>query len=89
MYTCREKVLCVAGFLPRDTAKHHRKVILSVLQEALDQAKVNTNDIDVVCYTKGPGMGAPLQCTAIVARTVAQLWNKPIIGVNHCIGRIL
>ena len=46
-------------------------------------------EIDVICYTKGPGMGAPLQCTAIVARTVAQLWNKPIIGVNHCIGRIL
>ena len=38
---------------------------------------------------QGPGMGAPLVSTAIVARTVAQLWNKPIIGVNHCIGRIL
>lgn len=27
--------------------------------------------------------------TALVARTVAQLWNKPIVAVNHCIGRIL
>jgi tRNA A37 threonylcarbamoyltransferase TsaD len=34
-------------------------------------------------------MGAPLVSVAIVARTVAQLWQKPIIGVNHCIGRIL
>lgn len=34
-------------------------------------------------------MGAPLVSVAVVARTVAQLWNKPIIGVNHCIGRIL
>ena len=25
---------------------------------------------------------------AIVARTVAQLWKKPLIGVNHCIGHI-
>ena len=33
-------------------------------------------------------MGAPLVTVALVARTVAQLWNKPIIGVNHCIGRI-
>ena len=33
-------------------------------------------------------MGAPLASVAIVARTVAQLWNKPIIGVNHCIGHI-
>ena len=32
-------------------------------------------------------MGAPLVSVAVVARTVAQLWKKPIIGVNHCIGR--
>ena len=40
------------------------------------------------CCTLGPGMGAPLVSVAVVARTVAQLWNKPIIGVNHCIGHI-
>lgn len=76
------------GFLPRDTAKHHRANVLVVLKEALDQAKIDPKDIDVVCYTKGPGMGAPLVSVAIVARTVAQLWQKPIIGVNHCIGHI-
>lgn len=25
---------------------------------------------------------------ALVARTVAQLWGKPLLGVNHCIGHI-
>lgn len=77
------------GFLPGETAMHHRKVIIDVLKEALNDAGVKPKQIDVVCYTKGPGMGAPLVATAIVARTVAQLWNKPILGVNHCIGRIL
>lgn len=76
------------GFLPRDTAKHHREHILDVLQKAMDDAKIRPQDIDVVCYTKGPGMGAPLVSVAVVARTVAQLWNKCIIGVNHCIGHI-
>ena len=33
-------------------------------------------------------MGAPLVSTAVVARTVAQLWDKPLVGVNHCVGRI-
>nr|CAI5852067.1 unnamed protein product [Callosobruchus analis] len=33
-------------------------------------------------------MGAPLATVAVVARTVAQLWNKPLLGVNHCIGHI-
>lgn len=36
---------------------------------------------------KGPGMGAPLQSVALVARTLSLLYNKPIIGVNHCVGR--
>ena len=45
-------------------------------------------DIDCVCFTKGPGMGAPLVSVAVVARTVAQLWGKPLVGVNHCIGHI-
>eukprot|EP01135_Chromosphaera_perkinsii_P001193 Nk52_evm4s161 gene=Nk52_evmTU4s161 len=76
------------GFLPRDTALHHRKHVLAVLRQALDEAEVTPDQIDVVCYTKGPGMGAPLVSTAVVARTVAQLWGKPIIGVNHCVGHI-
>lgn len=33
-------------------------------------------------------MAPPLLTVAIVARTVAQIWNKPILGVNHCIGHI-
>lgn len=50
-------------------------------------ANVKPKDIDVICFTKGPGMGAPLVSVALVARTLAQLWNKPIVGVNHCIAR--
>lgn len=76
------------GFLPRDTAKHHQKNILDLLDKALKEAGVRANDIDVVSYTKGPGMGAPLVSVAVVARTVAQLWNKPMVAVNHCIGHI-
>ena len=29
-----------------------------------------------------------LQVGAIVARTLSQLWKKPLIPVNHCIGHI-
>lgn len=77
------------GFLPKETAQHHRQNVLAVLKDAIDKSGIKTQDIDVICYTKGPGMGAPLATVAIVARTVALLWNKPLLGVNHCIGRIL
>lgn len=76
------------GFLPRDTAKHHRENIIDILRRALKEAKITPQEIDCVCYTKGPGMGAPLVSVAIVARTVAQLWKKPMVAVNHCIGHI-
>ncbi|KAL8176476.1 UNVERIFIED_CONTAM: hypothetical protein K2H54_035320 [Gekko kuhli] len=76
------------GFLPSDTARHHRSCILDVLQEALSEAGVKPSDIDAVAFTKGPGMGAPLVTVAVVARTVAQLWGKPLLGVNHCVGHI-
>lgn len=33
-------------------------------------------------------MGAPLVSVAVVVRTLAQLWKKPIVAVNHCIGHI-
>ena len=39
-------------------------------------------------YTKGPGMAQPLSVGALVSRTLSSLHNKPIIGVNHCIGHI-
>jgi len=76
------------GFLPRDTAKHHQKNVLVLVQEALAQSKLTPQDIDVLAYTKGPGMGAPLRSVAVVVRTLAQLWAKPIVAVNHCIAHI-
>ena len=77
------------GFLPKDTAKHHRSWVVRLVQQALSDANVKVDDIDCVCYTKGPGMGAPLQSVALAARTLALLWGKgeKIVGVNHCVGR--
>lgn len=76
------------GFMPRETANHHRDHVISLVRKALNDANVTLNDVDVVCYTKGPGMGAPLTTVALVARTIAKIYEKPIVGVNHCIGHI-
>lgn len=75
------------GFLPRDTAKHHRSYVVKLVQQALKQSGIPIDDIDCVCFTQGPGMGAPLQSVAIAARTISLMWDKPLVGVNHCVGR--
>ncbi|KZF22666.1 peptidase M22, glycoprotease [Xylona heveae TC161] len=76
------------GFLPKDTAKHHRSWVVNLVKQALKEAGVSAADVDCICYTKGPGMGAPLQSAAIAARMLSLLWDKPLVGVNHCVGHI-
>lgn len=76
------------GFLPRDTARHHRNWVVRLIKQAIEQAGVKVQDLDCLCFTQGPGMGAPLQSVVIAARTLSQLWNVPLVGVNHCIGHI-
>lgn len=76
------------GFLPRETAWHHQKHIVALVQTALDVAQMTPNDITCICYTKGPGMGGPLRSCAICARTLSLLWKKPLVGVNHCVAHI-
>ena len=75
------------GFLPKDTAKHHRSWVVRLIKQALKEAGVTVEDVDCICYTKGPGMGAPLQSVAIAARMLSLLWGKDLVGVNHCVGR--
>ena len=76
------------GFLPSETAEHHRKHILAILKEALTIAKITMKQINLICYTKGPGMGPPLSVGALVARTLSEMHKIPLIGVNHCVGHI-
>lgn len=75
------------GFLPSDTARHHREWVIRVLREAVKKAGLRFSDLDVIAFTKGPGMGTPLQVGALVARTLSQLYDIPLVGVNHCVGR--
>ncbi|KAL3480676.1 tRNA N6-adenosine threonylcarbamoyltransferase [Aspergillus californicus] len=76
------------GFLPKDTARHHRSWVVKLVKKALKEARISVDDVDCICYTKGPGMGAPLQSVALAARTLSLLWGKELIGVNHCVGHI-
>jgi tRNA A37 threonylcarbamoyltransferase TsaD len=100
-------VSSLPGFLPHDTARHHQAHILDLVKQALAEAKLVPEQLDAIAYTKGPGMGGPLQSVAVVrvfclcfvchhteqnaflqvVRVLAQIWKKPIVAVNHCIGR--
>ncbi|KAK0554205.1 putative tRNA threonylcarbamoyladenosine biosynthesis protein kae1 [Tilletia horrida] len=78
-----------SGFQPKDTAVHHAHWAIPVARQAIQSSGISSlSNIDCICYTKGPGMGAPLQTVSLVARTLSLLYKIPLLGVNHCIGHI-
>lgn len=76
------------GIHPYEASQHHLKKAKKVLQDALIKSKVSIKDIDVIAYSAGPGLGPCLRVGAVVARTLANYYNKPLTAVNHAIGHI-
>ena len=76
------------GMIPAEVANHHIKYFNKVLEEAFRKSKLKTNDIDIIAYSQSPGIGNTLRIGAMVARSLAVMLNKPIIGVNHCIAHL-
>ena len=76
------------GIHPREASRHHVENSASVLSECLDAAKIGIGDLDIVSYAAGPGLGPCLRVGAVVARSLASYYDKPIYPVNHAIGHI-
>lgn len=76
------------GIHPREASRHHIEASNRVLKEALDLARVSMVEIDAVGYSAGPGLGPCLRVGAVVARTLACYYKKPLVPVNHAIGHI-
>jgi N6-L-threonylcarbamoyladenine synthase len=77
-----------SGIHPREASRHHSRVASKVLNQALETAKIKPNQIDLVSYSAGPGLGPCLRVGATVARTISLMLNAPLIPVNHAIGHI-
>lgn len=76
------------GLHPREAANHHGDVVTSVISKALDDADISVKDVDLVSFSKGPGLGPCLRVAATAARSLSSSLGIPIMGVNHCIAHI-
>ena len=76
------------GVIPRDAALHHSDNVPELIRLGLEQAKISKNELDLVCFTQGSGMGPCLRVDAVAGRTLAKMLNKPIIGVNHQVAHV-
>lgn len=76
------------GIHPREAAEHHAANLVNLIKKSLEESHINTTDVDLVAFARGPGLGPALRTVATAARSLALSLNVPIVGVNHCIGHI-
>lgn len=70
------------GIIPENAAREQVKSIIPVIKEAL------VTNIDAIAVTIGPGLIGSLLVGTETAKTLALVWKKPIVPVNHLIGHI-
>ncbi|MCH1959003.1 tRNA (adenosine(37)-N6)-threonylcarbamoyltransferase complex transferase subunit TsaD [Romboutsia hominis] len=76
------------GVVPEVASRKHIENIDGVLQEALDEAKIELKDIDHIAVTYGPGLVGALLVGLSYAKSLAFCLNKPLVGVNHIEGHV-
>lgn len=77
------------GIVPELAARMHTEIINLVLEDAIDKASIQYEDIDLIAVTSGPGLMVSLVVGASCARTLGSILRKPVVGVNHLEAHIL
>ncbi len=76
------------GIHPREASRYMADHFGEALREAIDEADIDKEEIDLVSFSQGPGLGACLSNVGVGARALALSLGVPIIGVNHCVAHI-
>lgn len=76
------------GIHPREAARHHAEVSANVLREALTKSGLKPQNLSLIAFSQGPGLGPCLRTGATVARALASYLKIPLVGVNHCIAHV-
>ncbi len=76
------------GVMPELASRLHCENVLYVLDEAVRKANIKLEDIDAFAFTRGPGLVGALHIGMQVAKTLAMLYDKPLIPVHHLAAHI-
>jgi glycoprotease/Kae1 family metallohydrolase len=71
-----------------EAAKHHKNVKEELLRKALEKAKLKMEDIDIISYSRGPGLPPCLHVGLNFAKELSEKYKKSLVGVNHLIAHI-
>ncbi|MDA1196771.1 MAG: bifunctional N(6)-L-threonylcarbamoyladenine synthase/serine/threonine protein kinase [Nanoarchaeota archaeon] len=82
-YTTKE-----GGIHPSLARDHHEEVAESIIQQAIQQANIKEQDINLISFSQGPGLSPCLVVGKEHARDLAKRLKLPLVGVNHCIAHL-
>ncbi|MFC5497950.1 tRNA (adenosine(37)-N6)-threonylcarbamoyltransferase complex transferase subunit TsaD [Caenimonas terrae] len=77
------------GVVPELASRDHIRRVLPLAEQVLEQSGRALADLDVVAYTRGPGLAGALLVGAGVACALGAALNKPVLGVHHLEGHLL
>ena len=76
------------GVVPEIASRQHVENISNVAKEALKEANMTFDDIDIIACTYGPGLVGALLVGVSYAKGLSYALNKPLVGTNHIEGHI-
>jgi N6-L-threonylcarbamoyladenine synthase len=76
------------GVVPEIASRHHLENINLVTDQAMMEACISWDEIDMVAATCGPGLVGALLIGLSTAKTIAYTLNKPLVGVDHRMGHV-
>lgn len=76
------------GVVPEIASRHHLNNVNTVVDQALEEAGVTIDDVDMIGVTYGPGLVGALLIGLATAKAYALAADKPLIGVHHIHGHI-
>ncbi len=77
------------GVVPELASRDHIRRVLPLTRQVLADAQATLADVDVVAFTRGPGLAGALLVGAGVACALAAALGKPVLGVHHLEGHLL
>lgn len=77
------------GVVPELASRDHVKYLVTLVDEALSQAKIGKSELDAVAYTAGPGLIGALLAGACFAKSLAYALEIPALAVHHLEAHLL
>jgi N6-L-threonylcarbamoyladenine synthase len=76
------------GVVPEVASRIHVENISIVIQQCLAKSGMSMDDIAAIAFTQGPGLIGSLHVGVMAAKTMAWMYQKPLVPVQHLTGHI-